>query len=90
MARVLFYERLEKSRWMTKEEVATLLQALAQESRLASGKMRVAVSRDPEDDKFLAAAIEGRARYVVTGDNSGRRATPKAAASPPGLEFRAF
>jgi putative PIN family toxin of toxin-antitoxin system len=26
------------------------------------------VSRDPDDDKYLAAAVEGRARYVVSGD----------------------
>lgn len=27
-----------------------------------------AVSRDPDDDKYLAAAVEGRATFVVTGD----------------------
>ena len=26
------------------------------------------VSRDPDDDKYLATAIEGRATFVVTGD----------------------
>ena len=26
------------------------------------------VSQDPDDDKYLAAAIEGRASFVVTGD----------------------
>jgi len=26
------------------------------------------VSRDPDDDKYLAAAVEGRATFVVTGD----------------------
>ena len=25
-------------------------------------------SQDPDDDKYLAAAVEGRARFVVTGD----------------------
>jgi putative PIN family toxin of toxin-antitoxin system len=28
-----------------------------------------AVSRDPEDDKYLAAAVEGLATFVVTGDS---------------------
>jgi len=28
------------------------------------------VSRDPDDDKYLAAALEGRAAYVVTGDRA--------------------
>jgi putative PIN family toxin of toxin-antitoxin system len=27
------------------------------------------VSRDPDDDKYLAAAVEGRATIVVTGDS---------------------
>ena len=27
-----------------------------------------AVSRDPDDDKYIAAAIEGRALFVVSGD----------------------
>jgi len=28
----------------------------------------VKASRDPADDKFLAAAVEGKVEYVVTGD----------------------
>lgn len=28
------------------------------------------VCRDPEDDKYLAAAVEGRANFVITGDQS--------------------
>jgi uncharacterized protein len=27
------------------------------------------VSKDPDDDKYIAAAIEGRARFVVAGDS---------------------
>ena len=27
-----------------------------------------AVCADPDDDKYLAAALEGRAQYIVTGD----------------------
>ncbi len=68
IGRALFYEKLERRRWMSEEEVAALLQALAQASDLVSGRMAVKASRDPEDDKFLAAAIEGDAEYVVTGD----------------------
>lgn len=68
MGRALFYEKLRKARWMTEEEVVSLLRSLAQESLLVPGRVRVAVSRDPEDDKFLEAAIEARAHYVVTGD----------------------
>jgi putative PIN family toxin of toxin-antitoxin system len=68
LGRALFYEKLQRARWMTEQEVVSLLQSLAQESMLAPGRVRIKVSRDPEDDKFLGAAIEARASYVVTGD----------------------
>ena len=53
---------------MTEEEVAALVRSLAREAILVPGRVRVKVSRDPADDKFLEAAIEGHAQYVVTGD----------------------
>jgi len=68
MARALFYERIRKFRWMSEDEVLTLHQYLAGESVLARGKASVKASRDPEDDKFLAAAVEAQADYVVSGD----------------------
>lgn len=68
MARALFYERLRKFRWMSEEEVLALLQSLAGGSLHVSGEITVEASRDPEDDKFLAAAMEARAEYVVSGD----------------------
>jgi len=38
-------------------------------SDMVAGDVSVSgVCDDPDDDKYIAAAIEGRARYVVTGD----------------------
>lgn len=68
IGRVLTEARIRRRRWMTDDEVAMLLECLAQESVVVPGGARIQVSRDPTDDKFLAAAIEGRADYVVTGD----------------------
>ena len=68
LGRALFYERLRKFRWMTDGEVAELLRALAAGGVVVSGRVKVKASRDPDDDKFLAAAIEGVAEVVVTGD----------------------
>lgn len=68
IGRALLYEKLQKFRWMSEEEVISLLEILGQESLLVPGHLTVQVSRDPADDKFLAAAIEGRARTVVSGD----------------------
>lgn len=53
--------------WPTRRS-PRILDALAQASVLVSGQTRIEASRDPSDDKFLIAAIEGRATYVVTGD----------------------
>jgi len=68
MGRVLFYEKLRTARWMAEEEVAALVRSLAREAVLVPGRVQVKVSRDPGDDKFVEAAIEGRAQHVVTGD----------------------
>jgi putative PIN family toxin of toxin-antitoxin system len=64
----LLYEKIQKFRWMSQEETVSLLEALGQESLLVPGRVTVTVSRDLADDKFFAAAIESRARYVVSGD----------------------
>ena len=38
-------------------------------AELVPGAYQVSgVSQDPDDDKYLAAAVEGRATFVVTGD----------------------
>lgn len=68
MARALSYDRLRRARWMTDEEALELLQVLGEESILVPGRHAVRISRDPEDDKFVAAAVEAGADYVVTGD----------------------
>lgn len=68
MARALSYDRLRRARWMTDEEALELLQALAEESILLPGGPAAKISRDPEDDKLVAAAVEAGAEYAVTGD----------------------
>jgi len=38
-------------------------------AQFVAGEYAVAgVSDDPDDDKYIAAAVEGRAAFVVTGD----------------------
>ena len=44
------------------EDVVVLAQFVAGNDKIA------AVSDDPDDDKYIAAAIEGRAAFVVSGD----------------------
>ena len=68
IGRVLLYEKLQRYRWMSEQELVLFLELLAQECHLVLGNIDVHASRDPADDKFLAAALEGKARYVVSGD----------------------
>ena len=60
LGRALFYEKLQKFRWMSEDEVAALLQALAQGSELVSGPTAVRASRDPDDDKFIAGPSKAK------------------------------
>ena len=69
LGRTLFYEKLQKLRWMSEGDVIALLHALARGSEIVSGRTVVRASRDPDDDKFLAAAVECEAGYLVTGDH---------------------
>ncbi|MBI3454692.1 MAG: putative toxin-antitoxin system toxin component, PIN family [Candidatus Rokubacteria bacterium] len=68
IGRVFSCEKLLKARWMTEREIVLLLETLAQGSVLVPGTTSVRACRDADDDKFLAAAVEGRAQYVVSGD----------------------
>jgi putative PIN family toxin of toxin-antitoxin system len=68
LGRVLSYPKIRDARWMTEAEVVELVQILAEESILVPGHLSVTASRDPADDKFLAAAVEADADYLVTGD----------------------
>jgi uncharacterized protein len=38
------------------------------QATLVEPKHRLKVSKDPDDNKFLEAALQGRANYIVTGD----------------------
>lgn len=52
--------KLEPDLWF--EDVVVLAQ-------LVAGRYEIPpLSNDPDDDKYVAAAIEGRATFVVTGD----------------------
>lgn len=67
--RVLFRDRIRAlSRW-TEEEARDLIGQIAHSADIqVPGTMQIAASRDPADDKFLIAAAEASADFLVTGD----------------------
>jgi putative PIN family toxin of toxin-antitoxin system len=66
--RVLQYPRIRARRWISDEEAAQLIERLAESSVLVEGKQSLRICRDPADDKFVVAALEAKADYIVTGD----------------------
>jgi hypothetical protein len=70
VGRVLHYPRVRKRIAATDEELDLWLAALDIVAVPVEGSLEVkAVAADPEDDKFLAAAVEGMAEFVVSGDD---------------------
>ena len=54
---------------MSEETLAQAIDKYAQACEFVAGQVVVSgVSRDPDDDKYLAIAVEGRASYIITGD----------------------
>ena len=59
--------RLQK-RYGPTWKISTLAQMLEKRARVVVDPPPVAFSPDPNDDKFLSAAVGGKAGYLVTGD----------------------
>ena len=68
--RVLHYPRVRKYLAVSDDEVDLWLVSLELVAIPVAGTMVVeAVVADPEDNKYLAAAVEGLAAFVVSGDD---------------------
>lgn len=67
--RVLHYPRIQEKYHLTDSEIQAFLRSLIEDTLSTADKITVdAVKDDPEDNKFLACAIEGGADYIVSGD----------------------
>ena len=69
LRRCLEYPKLRKFIRLTDEEIDRWLLALELTADMVTPSREVrAISDDPDDDHLLAAALEGRAAFLVTGD----------------------
>lgn len=51
-------------------DISSFINLMMRESELfSSPKLKESVSRDPDDDKFIAAAIAAKCNLIVSGDN---------------------
>jgi putative PIN family toxin of toxin-antitoxin system len=67
--RVLKYERLRPLHGWSDEKICDFLNLLKEVAIITAGEVIVEVMKsDPEDNKFFAAALEGRASYIVSRD----------------------
>ena len=57
-----------RERYNFAREFAAISEVLWERAEIVVEPPPVAASRDPSDDKFLAAAVGGKASYIVTGD----------------------
>lgn len=67
--RVLNYQKIASRHGLAPDQVRALVTELGYFSTVVGGKIRLAVFReDPADDRYLEAAVEGGASYIVSGD----------------------
>jgi putative PIN family toxin of toxin-antitoxin system len=60
--------RIRKKYRIGDEDVEALLSLLALRGELVHPTRSVRACRDPDDDMFIEAALEGKAEWLVTGD----------------------
>lgn len=56
-------------RYLTVEEREAFLEAFVERADIIEPVKDIQACRDPDDDKFLEVAVEGRAEAIVSGDD---------------------
>lgn len=70
LADVLNRPKIRDKYHLTSEDVIELLQRLQQQTVIVPGtSLSGVIAADPKDDMFIACAVEGQARYIVSGDH---------------------
>ncbi len=66
---VINYPKIKKAYKLTPEQIEGLIKLVRKYSHkcLSASSLKV-IADDPDDDKFLHAAIQGNANYIVSGD----------------------
>ena len=65
---VLNRDRVMKLHKHSTENLQKIISELASLSYVVPGKTEIKVVRDPDDDKIISAALEGRADYIISRD----------------------
>lgn len=69
LAHVLSYPRIAKRLHLNENAVAAIMGGLLSKAEVTPGQLQLpGVTRDPKDDAVVACASEGKADYIVSGD----------------------
>lgn len=65
---VLGRDKFRSKYHISPDDIATLIDLIRLRGELVIPSQKLTVCRDPKDDIFLEAALEGKAEYIVSGD----------------------
>jgi hypothetical protein len=67
---VLLYPKIKKRHRRTRKEIEEFLNKASQASILAQGRIDCdEIREDPADNKYLSAALEAKADFIISGDH---------------------
>lgn len=70
VSKVLNYPKIKKTFSLTDEEIEKDLLLLSKYSQITPGELKLDfITEDPSDNIFLACAVEGKANFIIYGDN---------------------
>lgn len=65
---VLQRGRVMKSHKRSTQELQEVIREMADVSSVVPGRIKIDLVRDPDDNKIISAALEGKADYIVSRD----------------------
>jgi putative PIN family toxin of toxin-antitoxin system len=67
---VLLYPKIKKRHMRTQKEIEEFLNKVSEASLLAQGRIKTdQIKEDPADNKYLSAALEAKADFILSGDH---------------------
>ena len=72
--RVLHYPRIQKKYHLTEKKIKQVVNNLIKYAVVTPGELKLKVIKeDPPDNEVLACAVEGKANFIVSGDEDLKR-----------------
>jgi putative PIN family toxin of toxin-antitoxin system len=70
VSKVLNYPKIKKSFSLSDDEIEKYLTLISKYSQRMPGELKVnVITENPSDNMFIACALEGKADFIISGDN---------------------